>query len=63
MFKKKNRQTDCSPSVIAVEVGFCRCKWSVFPPQGATGQPSKKNPKKQNTQTQVTLTAAIETND
>lgn len=45
-------QTERSPAVTAVEVAFCRCKWSVFPPQGATGQHASARPNKKHTQRQ-----------
>lgn len=51
-----------SPAVIASEVAFCRCEWSVFPLPGATARPASARQNK-HTHPPATTAPAIETNE
>lgn len=39
-FAATSEQTGSSPAVIASEVAFCRCEWSVLPLPGTTARPA-----------------------
>lgn len=60
--KPRSHKHGGSPAVIASEVAFCRCEWSVFPPPGTTARPASARQNK-HTHPPATAAAAIETNE